>query len=133
MIALSIVSILAVVAVPTYLDYMVRARISEGFSLVGPVKGMVVEYYDINGTWPNSNPAAAVAPPASFKTEYVDSITITGTAAGGATITITYSIPALGANNTIIFTPSDVGDSRIEWSCKDGTVINKFRPPACKI
>ena len=133
MIALSIVSILAVVAVPAYLDYMVRARISEGFSLIGPVKGMVVEYYDINGAWPNSNPAAAVAPPASFKTEYVDSITITGTAAGGATITITYSIPALGANNTIIFTPSDIAGGRIDWSCKGGTVINKFRPPACRI
>ena len=53
--------------------------------------------------------------------------------AGGTTITITYSIPALGANNTIIFTPSDVGGSRVDWSCKDGTVINKFRPPACKI
>lgn len=131
MIALSIVSILAVVAVPAYMDYVVRARISEGFDLIGPVKGMVVEYYDVNGTWPNSNPTAAVAPPASFKTDYVDSITITGTAAGAA-ITITYSIPALGANNTIVFTPSDIGGSNIEWSCKNGTVINKFRPPACR-
>jgi type IV pilus assembly protein PilA len=132
MFTLSIVSILAMVAVPTYLDYTVRARISEGFSLVEPVKGMVVEYYDITGTWPNSNQVAAVAPPASFKTDYVDSISIAKNAAGAA-ITITYSILALGANNTIVFTPSDIGGSMIAWSCKNGTVINKFRPPACRI
>ena len=131
MIALSIVSILAMVAVPTYLDYVVRARISEGFSLVEPVKGMVMEYYETNGTWPNSNAAAAVRPPASFQTDYVDNISITGTATG-TTITITYRIPALGANNTIVFTPNDNGGSNIEWSCKNGTVINKFRPPACR-
>jgi len=132
MIALSIVSILAVVAVPAYLNYEVRARVSEGFSLIEPIKGMVMEYHAINGTWPNSNAAAAVGPPASFKSDYVDSISVAGTA-GGTTITITYSIPALGANNTIIFTPSDISGSRIEWSCKDGTVINKFRPHVCKI
>ena len=133
MIALSIVSILAMVAVPTYLDYVVRARISEGFSLVEPIKTRVLMYYYTNGSWPASNAVAALGPPASYKTDYVDSITVTGTTAGGATITITYSILALGANNTIIFTPSDVGGSRVDWSCKDGTVINKFRPPACKI
>ena len=132
MIALSIVSILAMVAVPTYLDYVVRARISEGFSLVEPVKGMVVEFYETNGSWPNSNAAAAVRPPASFQTDYVDNISIAGTATG-ATITVTYRILALGANNTIIFTPSDIAGSRINWSCKGGTVINKFRPPACRI
>ena len=132
MIALSIVSILAMVAVPTYLDYVVRARISEGFSLLEPVKGMVMEYYETNGTWPNSNAAAAVSPPASFQTDYVDNISITGTATG-TTITITYRILALGANNTIIFTPSDIAGGRIDWSCKGGTVINKFRPPACRI
>jgi type IV pilus assembly protein PilA len=132
MIALSIVSILAVVAVPAYMDYEVRARITEGFSLAESVKSKVAVYYAVNGTWPSSNAAAAVDPPASFKTDYVDSISIAGTAAG-TTITVTYSIPALGANNTIIFVPSDIGDSRVDWSCNNGSVISKFRPPACRI
>ena len=132
MIALSIVSILAMVAVPTYLDYVVRARISEGFSLLEPVKGMVMEYYETNGTWPNSNAAATANPPASYQTDYVDNINVTGNAAG-ATITITYRIPALGANNTIALTASNGAGNILEWSCKHGTVINKFRPASCKI
>jgi len=131
MIALSIVSILAVVAVPTYLDYVVRTRITEGFNLAEPVKGMVVEYHETNGTWPTSNAAAAVNPPASYQTDYVNSISVAGTATGAA-ITITYRILALGANNTIIFTSSDINGTLIEWSCKGGTVINKFRPSACR-
>jgi type IV pilus assembly protein PilA len=132
MIALSIISILAVVAVPTYLDYEVRAEISEGFSLADPVKTMVFEYYATNGTWPASNAQAAVKAPASFRTDYVDSITISSSAAGAA-ITITYRIPALGADNTIIFKPVDVAGTQIEWTCKLGTVINKFRPAPCKV
>jgi type IV pilus assembly protein PilA len=132
MIALSIVSILAVVAVPSYLDYEVRARISEGFSQVEPVKGMVMEYHETNGTWPNSNAAAALDPPASYHTDYVDNISVTGNAAG-TTVTITYSIPALGANNTIALIASNGTGNVFEWSCKHGTVINKYRPASCKI
>ena len=132
MIALSIVSILAVVAVPSYLDYEVRARISEGFNLVEPVKGMVMEYHEIYGIWPNSNAAVAADPPASYQTDDVDNISVTGNAAG-ATVTITYRIPALGANNTIALTASNGAGNILEWSCKHGTVINKFRPASCKI
>jgi type IV pilus assembly protein PilA len=131
LIALSIVSILAVVAVPMYLDYEVRAEISEGFSMVESVKAMIIEYHDTNGTWPGSNAQAAVAAPGSFRTNYVDTITITSGAAGAA-ITITYRIPALGGNNTIIFTP-DVTGNKTAWSCKQGTMINKFRPASCKV
>ena len=120
LISLSIISILAVIAVPIYLDYEVQARITEGFVVADPVKNMVMEYYETNGTWPGSNAAAALDAPASFKTNYVDAITIT------------YSIPALGANNTIILTPNNVAGNFVKWSCQQGTVANKFRPASCR-
>lgn len=128
---LSIVSILAVVAVPMYVDYKVRAEISEGFVLAEPVKAMVTEYHETTGTWPDSNAEAAVEAPPSFRTDYVDAISVASNAAGVA-ITVTFRIPALGGDNTIILTPSDVTGNRIEWSCKQGTVVNKFRPAVCK-
>jgi len=131
LIALSIISILAVIALPTYFDYEVRAKISEGFSLVDPVKNMVLEYYETNGTWPASNAQAAVEAPGSYRTDNVDNISVTANA-GGVAITITYSIPALGSNNTIVFTANANGRVT-EWSCKQGTVANKFRPAACKV
>ena len=129
--ALSIVSIFAVIAIPTYLDYMVRAEITEGFALAEPVKITVTEYYETVGTWPDSNATAALAAPSSFRTNYVDSISVAKNAAGFA-ITIVYRIPALGSNNTIVLTPSGVAGNTISWSCTQGTVADKFRPAACK-
>ena len=131
LIALSIVSILAVVAVPIYLDYEVRAKITEGFAVADPVKEMVIEYHTTTGTWPASNVEAAVGAPNNYKSDYVDSISVIGNAAGAA-ITITYSIPALGANNTIILTPKNPAANIIRWSCAQGTVLNKYRPATCK-
>jgi type IV pilus assembly protein PilA len=130
LIVLSIISILAVIAMPLYAEYQVRAKVSEGLSLVDPVKNMVLEYYETHGTWPASNAQAAVAAPNSFHTDYVDNITVT-TDAGGVAITITYSIPALDGNNTIVFT-TVAGNHANQWSCKQGTVNNKFRPATCK-
>ncbi|MEJ2566278.1 MAG: pilin [Gammaproteobacteria bacterium] len=132
LIVLSIISILAVIAIPSYLEYQIRAEVSEGFSVVSPIKTSVVEYFETYGTWPNSNAAASLRPPTSYKTTHIDSIGVAGDASG-ASITITYNIPALGANNTIVFTPSSVTTRKIEWSCKQGSVINKYRPVNCRI
>lgn len=132
LIVLSIISILAVIAVPNYIQYQIRSKVSEGFSLAEPFKVSLMEYFQTNGTWPTSNAAASLQPPASYKTDYVDSISITGDASG-ATITITYSIPALGANNTIVITPSSIATNRIVWSCKQGSLLNKYRPTNCRI
>ena len=134
LIAMSIVSILAVVAVPMYLNYDVRAKITEGFALADPVKSMVAEYYQTMGSWPNSNQTAGVQAPEGYKTDNVASIKVEkdGTD-GNSIITITYRIPALGSNNTIILTSENVTGRWIQWSCNRGTVINKFRPTACKL
>lgn len=132
LIILSIISILAVIAVPNYIQYEVRSKVSEGFTLADPVKVSMMEYFETNGTWPTSNTAASVQPPTSYKTDNVDSISIAGNTSG-VTITITYSIPALGANNTIVLTPSSIASNRVVWSCKQGSVLNKYRPANCRI
>ena len=133
LIALTIVSILAVVAVPMYLNYDVRAKITEGFSLVDPVKLMVSEYYQATGVWPPSNQIAGVQDPGSFESNYVKSIKVEKTlSTGSSAITITYSIPALGSNNTIVLTPANASGNEIQWSCNHGTVADKYRPAACK-
>ena len=131
LIALSIVSILAVVAVPLYLDYKVRTEIIEGFVIAEQVKVMVVEFHANTGTWPGSNTEAALELPGFYKTKYVDNITVTSNAAT-VFITITYSIPALGANNTIIMTSSGTGSEMIKWSCQQGSVLQRFRPAPCR-
>ena len=128
---LAIISILAVIAMPMYFDYKVRAKISEGFALADPVKFSVAEYYLTSGTWPDSNATAGIKDPASFRSNNVDSISISGNNTG-ADVTITYLIPQLGSDNTIVLAASNASGRLIEWTCTQGSVINKYRPADCK-
>jgi len=52
MIVVAIIGILAAIAIPVYINYITRAKVSEGLALAGPVKYAVVEYYSINGGLP---------------------------------------------------------------------------------
>jgi type IV pilus assembly protein PilA len=131
LIVLTIVSILAIIALPVYLDYKVRAKIAEGFVLADPVKNMVVDHYLSSGNWPSSNASAGIQDPTSFRTANVDTISVSGSKTG-TDITITYLIPALGSDNTIILTMKSATANPIQWICTQGTVINKYRPASCQ-
>jgi type IV pilus assembly protein PilA len=134
LIVLTIISILAVVAVPMYLNYDVRAKVSEGLVMVRPVEHLVEEYYETNGKWPLTFGAAGMGAPTSYKTQYVASIGITFNTINSSDfkLRLTYSIPTLGANNTLIFLPTVSANGAIQWDCTGGTLLDKYRPPVCR-
>jgi type IV pilus assembly protein PilA len=135
LIVLSVVSILAVVAVPLYLDYDVRAKVSEGVVMVGPPEKLAAEYYQIMGRWPLTYAAAGMGPPNSYQTDNVASIGIAFSTLNSSDfkLVVTYRIPALGSNNTLTFTPAVSENRTIQWDCRGGTLLNKYRPPVCKL
>ena len=49
MIVVAIIGVLSAVAIPQYQNYVARAQVSEGFSLLGSGKMAVAEYYNENG------------------------------------------------------------------------------------
>ena len=53
MIAVAIIGILAAVAIPQYQDYTARAQVSEAVTLLGGLKTPVIDYYTMNGDYPN--------------------------------------------------------------------------------
>ncbi len=140
MIVVAIIGILAAIAVPAYTDYTVRSRVTEGLNLAGAAK------LDVSETWQSAGDLTGLgkAFATNWKaTKYVANVAI---ADADGTITVLYNvtatgIPQLGGTNTIILTPKVAGaaigagsteSGNIDWDCKGGSVVPKFRPTNCR-
>jgi type IV pilus assembly protein PilA len=55
MIVVAIIGILSAIGVPAYLSYTARAQVMEGLNLAGGWKAAIVEYYNVNGSWPSQS------------------------------------------------------------------------------
>jgi len=58
MIVVAIIAILAAIAIPAYQDYLIRAQVTEGFSLASGAKASVWDYVSNHGTFPANNQTA---------------------------------------------------------------------------
>jgi type IV pilus assembly protein PilA len=162
MIVVAILGILGAYALPSYQDYTIRARVSEGLVLAGAAKNAVSE---------NAAMASAFATgwEKPLPTDNVEDIAITQ---GNGQITVTLSTKAGGQAdaNTIILVPTaeraatpgvdaigSPGDpshvpavqaitasssiplspgvlplGSIRWSCAHGTLPQRYRPAVCR-
>lgn len=76
MLVVSIIGILAAVAIPAYGEYTQRAWRAERASLVQPAREAVAAYYDRWGKLPASNAEAGLPAPEAFRGEMVRSVEI---------------------------------------------------------
>jgi type IV pilus assembly protein PilA len=76
MLVVTIIGILASVAIPAYQDYTQRAWRSERASLVEPARVAVAAFYDRWGRLPGNNVEAGLPEPAAFKGEMVTGVEI---------------------------------------------------------
>jgi type IV pilus assembly protein PilA len=58
MIVVAIIGVLAAIAVPSYLDYTQRAKVSEMILAAAPAKTAATEYYVSAGEWPTADDLA---------------------------------------------------------------------------
>ena len=124
MMVVAIIGILASLAIPAYQNYMIRARVTEGLSMVTAAKLAVSEVALANNMLPASQEQTGYVTPRS--TDNVTSIKIS---AGGA-INVRYA--KTSGNGTIIFTPELTEAGDIVWDCKKGTLSAKYRPTICR-
>lgn len=75
MIVLAIVSILAAIAVPQYLNYVNRAKMTEAFMVFGGMKAGVAEFFNQHGRLPLHSELGEVATPGR-QSRYVRDIEI---------------------------------------------------------
>ncbi len=131
----AIISIITVIALPLYQNYSIRTQVAEGLNVVGSFEPMVTSYYLEKGKWPTNNNEAGLSAAASFAGNYVQTIEIKAPDDINGTkgkIVITYNIPALAGNNTIILEPDAASGGSFTWDCTGGTVSPQYRPGVCR-
>ncbi len=117
MIVIAIIGILAAIAIPAYQNYVVRAQVSEGASLIGGVESAVDENYANTGTWAKSNKAIGITK--TISGQYVSSVSLTAP----GQITVTYSDTAPQAANsaingdTVVWTAYTSANGDVAWEC----------------
>ena len=125
MIVVAIIGILAAIALPAYQDYTKRTHVSEGLTLAGGAKASVTEYYSSQGNFPSNNSSAGLAAATAITGNAVTSVEVTN-----GKIEITYNNKV--TNNATLQLSPTTGAGGVQWSCKGGTVIAKYRPSNCR-
>ena len=143
MIVVAIIGILAAIAIPTYQDYTVRARVTEGIVAASPAKTAVSEFRSSRGQWPANSGEAG------FQTDigstYVNSVRYVGDATNPEVqVELNDGNPGfngdLGGNVNITLEATAVAGA-VDWDCDPpvgGTATNatnvesRFLPAECR-
>lgn len=112
MIVIAIVGILAAIAVPTYLNFVRRAQVSEGLSLAAEAQTAIGESYALLGVLPASNEEATYHSP-----EHVENIQSIMVGAQGKVIITFQSGILMSGHDRITLTPSLSHHRIVGWVC----------------
>jgi type IV pilus assembly protein PilA len=129
MYVIGIITVLAAVALPRYLSYAAKAKITEGISLASGAKANVNTYYGLVAKLPADNLAAGYSSPV---TQYVDAVTVTD-----GNIRIFYNAKSIGLDDDQVqldLIPTISAEGSIDWKCLPGEepVPNNYLPPECR-
>lgn len=72
----SIIAILAAIAIPQFSAYRERAYTSEGYVLGGDIRKDIQEFYDHTGRFPKDNTEAGLPPSSHLRGKYVEAISV---------------------------------------------------------
>ena len=129
MIVVAIIGILAAIAIPAYLDYTIRAKVSEGLSLTNGAKVAVSEYYNSTGTFTSGNGNYGLAD----KNE-IQGTNVTSVEALDNNIVVTFrgNLGGDANNDTIWVTAVTSVEGSLQWNCTGGSMDKKYRSTNCR-
>jgi len=127
MVALVIIGILASVVLPSYLDYINRARLTEAFDALAIYHVKLEQAYQDSGSYANGPTACAVSTPSTAHFNYSCQFTnsgqgylITATANGSDSLSgYKYTIDQSGVKSTVLF-PNANGLPKSCWLAQIG-------------
>lgn len=123
-----VIGIILVIALPTYMNYANRAKLSEALGVVGPVRRAVDEYWAQTGQLPASNASVALGAPDQYAGRYVSGIELIGNGV------IQVSLDDAGLQfGQLLFTPSTpAGSSVLQWRCSSPNIAPQHLPKECR-
>ena len=124
MIVIAILAILAGIAIPSYQDYRVRARVAEGLNLAGPAKMAIAETFFESGTPPDQ----AAAGFTTISGRYVQALSIT--ASGNIRIETTNT--GTGTDPVLELETDFSSDNSLSWTCRRITGARAHLPSDCR-
>ncbi len=133
MISVCTVGILAIIAIPVYQEYAVRARVTEAFSLVHNAKIAVVQEASVAGSLQALN-HKQVSYQYDGQSKYVEKIEI----GPKGVITMTFGPQGIGGNpsmngKAILLVPTQAQDGKFVWQCTmESTAHHKYVPRHCR-
>ncbi len=95
MFVLSIIGILAAIAIPNFSAYQDKAKMSEGYLFFDMVKKEIVEFYAHTGRFPSDNKEAGLPEPDKIKGNHVEKITVKN---GMATVKFYQKVSPVGGD-----------------------------------
>jgi Tfp pilus assembly major pilin PilA len=106
----TLLGILAAIAIPAYQDYTIRAQVSEGLALAAPIKASLAGSYAASGQWPADLEGTGQQDSA----RYVSSIDVSD-----GVILISYGKTAnrMIAGHTLSLHAGVNADQVVEWAC----------------
>jgi len=126
-VGVSVIGILAAIAIPAYQDYTVRAKVSEGIFAATPWRVAVTEYY----LETKRAPAKAADLPGGAPAQPQNGTIALGER-GVFTLTLNERLGSRIAGKTIVFQPGVNPDGQLSWNCAGGTLEPKYRPVTCR-
>lgn len=135
MIVIGIIGILTAIAIPAYQIYNARAQVSEAMSLLGTVKGGILETYTTSATCidNNNNEFLGIAKAIDITGSYIASIRTGGTEPN-CTINVQMKSKGIAKplqNGNLIFTMVSTNDS-LRWQCSSTDIDNIYLPASCR-
>ena len=118
MIVVAIIGILLAIAIPQYNNYVARAQVSEGLTVIGPLKTAIAEYDSAESTLPPTGPISLLGvDPTSISSGLVSSVSWTriSTEDGGIVITFSSSAHELIKGRAFLLCATKSSNQSITW------------------
>lgn len=125
MIVVAIIGILAAIALPAYMDYTVRSKVSELILAAANSKTAISEFAQSEGTLTGAGTGLSI----NTDSDYVTG----GSVSADGVVTVSGTAAALGADSDveIILTPTLQASGVVTWVCSSGS-DDKYLPGSCR-